>query len=442
MVVAQHDILLSLGKKIHIYQSRYLLSLGRKVASTTTRTMADLSSSQRPSPRRFIYNDEDLQHFLSSPSKRALLQFTTAMGHACASSSFQYDPTDPLLGLSPALACLHGALGALIDWIRIDFPADTLKPQRFGNPIFREWHTQLTQRSVAIVSAILDTSEQHQNLSDPLTEYEMDVLVQASKLGVQTASNSSAVTLNEKSQCFQDTVQELICYLQDAFGHPIRLDYGTGHETSFQIFLWALCKLNCFGSTAQQPPSAERLAAVTLAIYHQYLNVTRKLQTDYMLEPAGSHGVWGLDDHYCLPFYFGACQMQNQDDDMYTPKSIHDDSLLREKGDVWLYFGCIRFIKALKRGVPFFESSPMLNDISQLPSWSKVASGLLKLYEGEVLSKRQVVQHLVFGDICFPANWSPSQQEPLSAPTETFRTSHSRMPPYDPTVGERAPWAK
>jgi hypothetical protein len=41
----------------------------------------------------------------------------------------------------------------------------------------------------------------------------------------------------------------------------------------------------------------------------------------------------------------------------------------------------------------------MLNDISQLPTWSKVASGLLKLYEGEVLNKRQVVQHFLFGNL-------------------------------------------
>lgn len=32
----------------------------------------------------------------------------------------------------------------------------------------------------------------------------------------------------------------------------------------------------------------------------------------------------------------------------------------------------VAFIKELKHGVPFAESSPMLNDISALPSWSKV----------------------------------------------------------------------
>lgn len=118
----------------------------------------------------------------------------------------------------------------------------------------------------------------------------------------------------------------------------------------------------------------------------------------------------------------------------FTPESINDDATLQREGDQFMYFGCIRYIKSLKKGVPFFESSPMLHDISHLLSWSKVASGLLRLYEGEVLNKRQVVQHFVFGNI-FSADWEPSQQGEREAPTSTFR--HGQ--PVAPMA--RAPWA-
>ena len=32
-------------------------------------------------------------------------------------------------------------------------------------------------------------------------------------------------------------VAELKSYFLGSFGHPVRIDYGTGHETSFMIFL-------------------------------------------------------------------------------------------------------------------------------------------------------------------------------------------------------------
>ena len=64
-----------------------------------------------------------------------------------------------------------------------------------------------------------------------------------------------------------------------------------------------------------------------------------------------------------------------------------------------MYFACIKFIKQVKKGVHFGESSPMLNDISAVPNWEKVSTGLLKMFQAEVIGKLPVIKHLKFGSI-------------------------------------------
>lgn len=347
-------------------------------------TTAAATSDVSP-PRRFIFTDVDMNEFINSSAKRELLRFVGACGKSCSKEGAEYDPSAPLDGLPPALASLHGSLRSMETWL-VDLPPQSAQA-RFGNPIFRKWHSRLVARSQAIVECILQC---HKDYSAN-KEYSKDILQACSEKGYKAASIESQQASTDPN------VLELRAYLHDAFGHPVRLDFGTGHESSFMVFLYALLKLGCFGNPSTEPPSPECLKAVTLSIWTQYLKATRGLQMDYMLEPAGSHGVWGLDDYHCLPFYFGACQLMPNPE--YTPQSIHDNAILEEESNKYLYFGCISYIKQLKKNVPFFESSPMLNDISQLPTWSKVANGLLKLYEGEVLDKRQVVQHFVFGNI-------------------------------------------
>lgn len=57
-------------------------------------------------------------------------------------------------------------------------------------------------------------------------------------------------------------------------------------------------------------------------------------------------------------------------------------------------------IAKVKRG-PFFEHSPMLNDIASVLTWNKVNSGMTKMFIAEVLKKVPVVQHFRFGNL-FP----------------------------------------
>ena len=94
----------------------------------------------------------------------------------------------------------------------------------------------------------------------------------------------------------------------------------------------------------------------------RYLDVVRTLQRTYMLEPAGSHGVWGLDgqslrdglvlerahacladtDYQFLPYLLGASQLIGHDS--LRPAMIGDAGIAHKHAQEYLFFAAIDFI--------------------------------------------------------------------------------------------------
>lgn len=116
----------------------------------------------------------------------------------------------------------------------------------------------------------------------------------------------------------------------------------------------------------------------------RYLKVIRKLILTYTLEPAGSHGVWGLDDHSFLPYIFGSAQLTrpiSEDETMPLEGSVMRAPKLGDitkvetvevQRELNMYFSAVGFINDVKKG-PFWEHSPMLWDVSGIKDgWGKV----------------------------------------------------------------------
>lgn len=189
------------------------------------------------------------------------------------------------------------------------------------------------------------------------------------------------------SETYQNAAEELEGYLLASFGEPARIDYGTGHEATFIAFLLCLREIGFY--------TKEENTTIALGIFPVYLNLVRKLQNKYMFEPAGSHGVWGLDDFHHVPYIIGAAQM-------LTQPPITPDKVIAEcrqvKGN--LLVDCVCSILDVKTGAPFGETSPVLYDVlSTVKEWEKIYAGMCKMYLGEVISKFPVMQHFLFGTI-------------------------------------------
>lgn len=114
------------------------------------------------------------------------------------------------------------------------------------------------------------------------------------------------------------------------------------------------------------------------------------------MEPAGSHGVWSLDDYQFIPFIFGSAQLA-----YHSPIDpvafVENETIDKYKSD-YMFISCIDYIRQVKTG-NFAEHSNQLWSISAVPHWSKICTGLIKMYQKEVLSKYPCVQHVLFGSI-------------------------------------------
>ncbi|KAH9947843.1 hypothetical protein B0H21DRAFT_691162 [Amylocystis lapponica] len=301
-------------------------------------TTTTMSESPFTTPRKVILTKEQLEAFQASPTHQQIVSYIATLNDAVVGVKL----TDACAE-SPGVTAILDVLGQVEEIARGVPPMDN-KASRFGNPAFRTFYDRVAEAAPTLHTGL--------------------------------------------PQLPGAAVPELSAYFSEAWGNRTRIDYGSGMELNF------LCWLICLERLGVVQESDH--VALVIRVFWRYVEVMRYLQSTYWLEPAGSHGVWGLDDYHFLPFLFGSAQLRGHK--YIRPKSIHDADTVDEFSKHYMYLACIKFINSVKTASLRWHS-PMLDDISAVKTWDKVNEGMVKMYRAEVLGKLPVMQHFLFGSM-------------------------------------------
>ena len=72
------------------------------------------------------------------------------------------------------------------------------------------------------------------------------------------------------------------------------------------------------------------------------MDLVRQLQITYKMEPAGSQGVWSLDDYQFVPFIWGSSQLMMNP--KISPEMFTATRVVEENAEEYLFLACIKFI--------------------------------------------------------------------------------------------------
>eukprot|EP00913_Durusdinium_trenchii_P012733 g11956.t1 len=250
-------------------------------------TEAEVKPVQPPPgvPRKCINTQQDLEIFTRSKLCNQLVSFVTELAEAAKGL-----PCDPARRATASPLAESSRNGSSIDR---RFPAFVGYPMPIV-PINTQAKTEKTEEKMYIIRNSLFVASGH--------------------AAAEHAPKAEALS------------KELSYYLRGAFGDERRLI-----TSGLVAFLGVLFALGATGVLARTDA-----ADAVLIVFADYVRLMRRLQKVYVLEPAGSHGVWGLDDYHMLPFLFGAAQLIGKEEEVPTGE-VYREQIVGKYADQYLY---------------------------------------------------------------------------------------------------------
>ncbi|KAF9764473.1 Serine/threonine-protein phosphatase 2A activator [Nosema granulosis] len=154
-------------------------------------------------------------------------------------------------------------------------------------------------------------------------------------------------------------------YFLNSFGNSTRMDYGTGHELNYFCYLYTLYKSGCLKINE------------VFGVLKVYFRVVRSFLNKFNIEPAGSQGIWGIDDYQILPYVFGSSELFN------SSRSVF------ELDAKYCYIECLKSSKNKK--------SLVLQSFRN-KRWVDINRTLLNMYDLQIFKKNVITQHFIYSE--------------------------------------------
>lgn len=223
-----------------------------------------------------------------------------------------------------------------------------------------------TEAYARIYNFILTVDDSIKSSKQRQSQPHMDVLADIARIVRETEKDPSP---QRYANAAARTVLKTIAaaypdeYLRNSFGNEVRLDYGTGHELNYLCYLYT------------QHRSGSMAIECVFPTLVRYFEVVRLFVTKFNLEPAGSHGIWGLDDYQFLPFLFGSSEAFGTGlrPDELDPAMCYSVATGNKLG-----------------GAPHILKSIMHKD------WPSINRGMIRMYDDHVLRRSVVTQHFIY----------------------------------------------
>ena len=178
-----------------------------------------------------------------------------------------YPPGSRKQALAQLVLCLD-ELSAWVDAIK-----PIAQPMRYGNKAFRLWHARLVAEGARMCRSMLGgaAAAASATCSSPhggggegegrVVDCCAAALPETRGGGSSDCADGGGASPAAAAARLRGAEVELLAYFLDSFGNATRIDYGTGHETTFMILICACVRANLVRASERKGGGGARARA-------------------------------------------------------------------------------------------------------------------------------------------------------------------------------------